>query len=233
MPASPLPALKPIDDALSLIKRTNEVLRWEILEGKLAPGARIRETEVAEQLGVSRPVVREALHRLAFLGLVDIRDRRGARVVTLSESELADVMDFQTMVFSLVCRLAAENGTPEQLKAFRTAAQSLHEATVRGDLDTLRGYTVERLRVQRQLTVCSGYFYRVNQARSFVSEVQHPYVMLAYRTPELRRASPRRWVNLSKAVSRRDPALAEAMGREINTDIRRIIMEGYAASQSV
>lgn len=58
-----------------------DAVRERILDGRLAPGARLVTERLAAELGVSRAPVREALRALAGQGLVEVRDRRGARVV--------------------------------------------------------------------------------------------------------------------------------------------------------
>ena len=64
-------------------------LKSAIVEGELAPGARMLEVELAEKLGVSRTPVREALVRLAQEGLAELLPGRGARVRVLSPAEVA------------------------------------------------------------------------------------------------------------------------------------------------
>ena len=66
-------------------------LRADISSGKLAPGAVLRQAELAEQFGTSRIPVREALNSLQAEGLVQIEPNRGAFVTTLSAEELHDV----------------------------------------------------------------------------------------------------------------------------------------------
>lgn len=63
-------------------------LRRSILDGALVPGQRIRQEEVAEQLGASRLPVREALHMLQSEGLTEIEPNKGARVTRLGAREL-------------------------------------------------------------------------------------------------------------------------------------------------
>lgn len=68
--------------------RIADALRIEILEGRLAPGERIRQEEVAERLGGSRLPVREALRVLAAEGLVQLEPHKGARVPHLDRAEV-------------------------------------------------------------------------------------------------------------------------------------------------
>ena len=63
-------------------------LEQAIVRGELAPGQVLRQEELSERYGVSRTPVREALRRLAALGLVSFEPNRGVRVRTLSRDEL-------------------------------------------------------------------------------------------------------------------------------------------------
>ena len=68
-----------------------ENLREAILEGKLSPGQRLMEVQLAEQLGVSRTPVREAIRKLELEGLVVMLPRKGAYVADISLKDLVDV----------------------------------------------------------------------------------------------------------------------------------------------
>lgn len=68
--------------------RVAAVLRAEILDGRLSPGTRIRQEEVADRLGSSRLPVREALRMLDAEGLVVIEPNRGARIPVLDRDEV-------------------------------------------------------------------------------------------------------------------------------------------------
>jgi DNA-binding GntR family transcriptional regulator len=68
-----------------------EQLRRAILEGALSPGTRIREVEVAEQIGVSRGPVREALRILSDEGLILLRHNKGAVVAGISPDDAVEI----------------------------------------------------------------------------------------------------------------------------------------------
>ena len=68
-------------------------LRDEILHGKLKPGARLMEVELADRLGVSRTPVREAIRMLEHEGLAVMLPRRGAHVAGVTEKQLEDVLE--------------------------------------------------------------------------------------------------------------------------------------------
>ncbi len=86
-----------------------------IVSGELAPGSVLRQEQLSERFGVSRTPVREALRRLAALGLVSFVPNRGVRVRTLSHDELYEAFLVRAELESLVTELAARKLTPESL----------------------------------------------------------------------------------------------------------------------
>jgi DNA-binding GntR family transcriptional regulator len=88
--------------------RVVEVLREFILDNTFPPGARLAETELAEQLGVSRTPVREALRQLAAEALVELPPNRGARVASWSSDELEGVFELRSTLEPRLTGLATD-----------------------------------------------------------------------------------------------------------------------------
>ena len=93
-----------------------ENLREAILEGKLEPGQRLMEVQLAEQLGVSRTPVREAIRKLELEGLVVMLPRKGAYVADVSLKDIIDVLEIRSTLEGLAAYLAAAAAYPEPLK---------------------------------------------------------------------------------------------------------------------
>src|SRR6478672_13616622 len=91
---------------LTLWQRVYDHLRAEILSGRLGPGAELAEVALAEQLGVSRGPIREAIGRLASEGLVTVRPRRGAVVSSLSKEEFLELYQVREALELMAVRLA-------------------------------------------------------------------------------------------------------------------------------
>jgi DNA-binding GntR family transcriptional regulator len=230
MPSAVVPQIKPLAETPSVLKQVVDAVRWQILLGEFPPGMRLKEIELSEQMGVSRPVLREAFQRLRFAGLIEIRDRAGARVVDLSPTELADVLDFQTTMFAFISRLAALNGDPQQKETLVREACAFEENTRGGMYGNVRDFTLARYKVQHQLHVCTGSYYRVNKRRGFVSEIMHPHLLVPYRTVELRLASAQRWLRLALLVEQGDPDETERYAIEVNNEIKAAVFDGLGLS---
>lgn len=100
-------------------------LRGAILMGVLSPGARISEPGLAQELGVSRTPVREALQRLAQEGLVELLPGKGARVRVLSAEEVREVYDVRALLEGEAAAWAAENATEVELHRLERLLQAL------------------------------------------------------------------------------------------------------------
>src|SRR5881227_4271882 len=97
------------------------VIEEAIVSGELAPGTVLRQEQLSEQFKVSRTPIREALRRLAALGLVDFVPNRGVRVRTLSREELHEAFLVRAELEGLATELAAERMTEQDLEELEEA----------------------------------------------------------------------------------------------------------------
>ena len=117
----------PTLDRTTTGSQVERVLREMILDGRLAPGTHLRETQVAQSLGVSRNTLREALRSLAEHGLVTHHPHRGVVVTDLSVEDVADL--FRLRLVLEQAGLAALTETDELERATDAFAAALE----RGD----------------------------------------------------------------------------------------------------
>ena len=134
---------------VSNVDRAITALRHMIFSGALTPGSDHLETELATQLGMSRTPVREAALMLQAQGLVEVRPRRGIRVLPVSAQDMRDIYDILTELESLAAARAAE-------AAYSKADLSTLAATIRDmdaalDADDLRGWADADDRFHREL----------------------------------------------------------------------------------
>jgi DNA-binding GntR family transcriptional regulator len=94
-----------------------ESLREAIISGILEPGERLMEIQLAEEMGVSRTPVREAIRKLELEGFVVMIPRKGAYVAGVSHKDVADVFEIRSALEGLAAGLAAERITDEELEA--------------------------------------------------------------------------------------------------------------------
>jgi DNA-binding GntR family transcriptional regulator len=110
-----------------------DLIRDLILSRQLKPGERLVENRLAEQLGVSRTPVREALRKLASEGLVSFSPYKGASVAEFSSSELEDIYHIRIALEGYCASLAASRITDEQIEQLEALFVEMKEAYTRGD----------------------------------------------------------------------------------------------------
>ena len=102
-----------------------------IIEGRLLPGQRLIVEDLAEEFGVSRIPVREALRGLDAAGWVDIRARHGVYVRQWSREDVEDLFEVRIVLESQAARLAAARRTPKQLKQLHSNVERYAAAVER------------------------------------------------------------------------------------------------------
>lgn len=124
-----------------LYQRARDVLRLAILRGQLRPGERLAETQLAEQLGISRTPLREALRQLQAEGLLR-QDEGGLVVPTLDLAEVELMYECRIALECLAASRAAERAGEESLARMAAALKDARAAIRRGDLPELLGVNV-------------------------------------------------------------------------------------------
>jgi DNA-binding GntR family transcriptional regulator len=119
-----------------------ETIRTAILEGKLPPGHRLKEGELATELGISRTPIREALFTLQAEGLVDSAPNRGATVRSYCLDELREMYDLRALLESHAARRAALRIDAVAIEALRASCERFAQVA---DARELRGIVAENL----------------------------------------------------------------------------------------
>ncbi|MDE5932112.1 MAG: GntR family transcriptional regulator, partial [Lachnospiraceae bacterium] len=110
-----------MDEFLPLRDVVFNTLRKAILTGELKPGERLLEIHLANQLGVSRTPIREAIRKLELEGLVIMIPRRGAEVAQITEKSLRDVLEVRRALDALCAELACDRITEEEKQRLKEA----------------------------------------------------------------------------------------------------------------
>ena len=121
---------------------TAERLRELIIEGELAPGARLNERALCERLGISRTPLREALRVLAAEGLVALPPNRSATVVSLSGEDIRESFEVMSALEALSGELACRNITGPEIAEIKALTFELLACHAREDLPSY--YRVNR-----------------------------------------------------------------------------------------
>ncbi|GAB4397489.1 MAG: GntR family transcriptional regulator [Rhodoferax sp.] len=125
----------------ALYEEVAERLRQRIFNRELAPGSWIDELKIAQDYGISRTPLREALKVLAAEGLVTMKVRRGAYVTEVSEKDLADVYHLLALLESDAAAVVAQQASAEELAELQALHQQL-EAAAAPDVDRERFFAI-------------------------------------------------------------------------------------------
>jgi DNA-binding GntR family transcriptional regulator len=129
-----------------------ELLRQRIFSRELAPGSWIDELKLAEEYGISRTPLREALKVLAAEGLVTMKVRRGAYVTEVSERDLTDVYHLLALLESDAAAVVARQATDEQLREL----QALHDELEAASNDRDRYFAINECFHMRLLEIANN-----------------------------------------------------------------------------
>lgn len=108
-------------------------LKMQILTGKIVPGTRMMEVELAQDMGVSRTPIREAIRKLEKEGLVTIEPRRGAYASRISTKDMVDILEVRQDMEGLAAYFAASRMTDEQKAELKKASDDYNEAVAEGN----------------------------------------------------------------------------------------------------
>lgn len=117
--------LMKIESLPSLRDQVAKQLRASIVDGVLKPGARLVERELCEQMGVSRPSVREAMRQLENEGLITNVPNRGPIVVVVSAKAAAEIYEVRSALEGLAARLFARNASEEAMAEIKQCCDML------------------------------------------------------------------------------------------------------------
>jgi DNA-binding GntR family transcriptional regulator len=118
-----------------LSDRLREAVEEEITTGKLLPGCRLDEVELAKRFNVSRTPIREALNLLLGEGLIEMRPRRGAVVARVTPQRLIEMFEVMAELEAMCAQLAARRMSDEEFAAIEAAHAACRGAVEERDAD--------------------------------------------------------------------------------------------------
>ncbi len=140
----------------ALYEEVAEQMRQRIFRRELEPGSWIDELKIAEEFGISRTPLREALKVLATEGLVTMKVRRGAYVTEVSQQDLADVYHLLSLLESDAAAVVATKATDAELKELQALHKALEAAAKPGKANTEEFFTVNERFHMRLLEIANN-----------------------------------------------------------------------------
>jgi DNA-binding GntR family transcriptional regulator len=193
---------------LPLRDQVLDALRKGIISGDYPPGERLTEDRLAEDFGVSRNPVREALRVAEAEGFVVILPRRGAVVASPSSATIDDIFAVRERLEPLAARLAAERATPTDVTALRAL---LDQALLATEQQDLRRVAELNSALHLQILEISGNPWLASIAKALYLHVQWVFQMTAKeRAPH----SAHEHIKLVDTIESGDGELAESVALE-------------------
>ena len=141
------------DEYIPLRDIVFKTLREAIVTGELKPGERLMEIKLANEMGVSRTPVREAIRKLEQEGLVHLTARKGAEVAPINAKDLKEVLEIRKALEGLACQMACQNATSEDLMKLEDYNQDISKAIEDNDIEKIARLDV---RFHEQICILSG-----------------------------------------------------------------------------
>ncbi|MHB1126042.1 MAG: GntR family transcriptional regulator [Bacillota bacterium] len=205
-----------------------ETLREAIINGRLKPSERLMEVQVAEELGVSRTPVREAIRKLELEGFVVMIPRKGAYVAGISTKDYAEVFEIRAALESLAAGLAAERITEDELEELERLLVQLAECAENNDVTALiqvdtdfHDVLYKASRNERLVQIVSNLREQIQRFRS---------TSLAY--PGRIRETLEEHKKLVEAISERNATLAQSLAQEHIENAEDSLLEAVRQASS-
>lgn len=196
------------------------ILRKAIYEGEFEPGERLREADLAAEIGVSRTPIREALLILQTEGLVDAVPNKGSAVRDYTLEEMLDFMEIRGMLQAYAAGRAAPRITEEQIAELRACCDRLERLI---DSPEVQPVVESALRFHDVIVEAAGSRMLADMIR-VSSGMPMVYRIYRWDTPETRRNTLGHLRKITSAMERRDAVQAENVTRVLGLDVRDVVL---------
>ncbi len=216
---------RPLHDGAPLTRNASsaatELIREAIIDGRLPPGRRLKEEELARDLGISRTPVREALLLLHAEGLVDAAPNRGAAVRSHSAEDLDDLYQLRALLEGYSTRRAATRLSDEAIEGLRESCARFDGLL---DREAEMSELVEENLVFHQTILESAGSARLGAMVRHVTELPLVYRSYIWYSPEQRRISAHYHSQITRALEARDAERAELVMKEHIFEARDLLL---------
>lgn len=205
-----------------------ETLREAIIQGILKPGERLMETQLAEEMGVSRTPVREAIRKLELEGFVVMIPRRGTYVAGLSIKDINEVFEIRTALDVLAASLAAERITDEELEEMERLLVQIGEFIDNNDINQIVAADAEFHDILYRASRNDRLFGIINNLREQFTRFRT--ISMAY--PGRLQNTWAEHRRLVEAIAQRNIEVAQQVAREHMENAEQVLLQDLNERQS-
>ncbi len=197
-----------------------ELIREAIIDGRLEPGQRLKEEELARELGISRTPVREALLMLQAEGLVGATPNRGAMVRVHDAEDLDDLYQLRALLEGHATRRAATRISEDEIAALRESCERFDGLSPE---QNLRELVRENLFFHNAILDVAGSARLAAMVRKVI-ELPLVYKSYIWYSPDQKRISVHYHRQIVNALATRDPERAELVMKEHVFEARDLLV---------
>ncbi|NLK00202.1 MAG: GntR family transcriptional regulator [Clostridia bacterium] len=199
------------------------MLREAILNGKLRPGDRLVERELAEQLGVSRTPVREALRKLELENLVTHIPRKGVVVSEISRRDIIEILDIRASLEGLAARIGATKVKDADIDELKGYHEKMEEAVRNQDGEELNESHDQFNKKILEIAASPRLTQMVSSLWDYISR----FTKMGYAVPGRTNMAMKEHALLIDALAARDAEAAERIAEEHIVNSKSVTLKQY------
>ena len=200
----------PLEKPLTLRERIVEFVKDSITNGRLRPGERVPEHEIAESLGISRTPIREAFRQLETEGFITVMPRKGAVVSPITAKDVREFYAIKSLLEGYAARQACAKFTDKDIKRLRALNRQIKNCAEENDLKGF--FRLDNQFHETFLRACDN-DRLCTLAHSIVQQFERLRVA-ALSMPGRLRVSVRQHDDIIEAFARKDETRVETLVRE-------------------
>ena len=204
-----------------LSKKVYRILKKEIIKGSFKPGEKVLEGKIADQMGISRTPVREAIRVLAAEGFVILSPNQGVVVRSVSAENIREVLQIHSVLEGLAARLSCEVINEEDLKELENCVNKMEKLANKKDSST---YSEVDLKFHELIVnICRNK--RLIQMRKNISDQAQRYRISSLSIPRRLKESLKEHQKILEAFKTKDPKKADSTSQKhIQNALKNILV---------
>lgn len=196
----------------SIVDQAERYIREWVVTGKFKPGQQIKEEEISQRLGVSRPPVREALKLLEAAGLVIRKPRRGVFVPEMTDKDMWEVYTLKATLYEMATALAMDVISEQEIKKLKFAVGKMELCVAKYPVDLLRYQELHKA-FHNNIMVIAGN----DRLKTFASNLHNQVTPFSYKSLQNKNhlnSSVRYHREIVSAIKEKDRVLACSLMKE-------------------
>ena len=198
-----------IESIADIAKRN--IQEW-VVTGHFQPGKQIKEEEISQRLGISRPPVREALKMLEAAGLVFRKPRCGVFVPEMTEKDMWEVYTLKATLYEMATGLAMDVISEQEIRKLETYIKKMEVCVGKEPLDVLRYQDLHKTFHNSIMSIAGN-----DRLRTFASNLHNQVTLFSYKSLQDNNhlnSSVRYHIEIVNAMKQKDTALACRLMKE-------------------